>query len=158
MNDKHNSPDESSHTKREYIAFGVDGDEYCIDIMIVKEIRGWTQATTLPHSPDFVYGLINLRGTVLPVIDLAARLGLKRTEPSSRHAIILISLEGRVVGLMVEAVSDILLVSDNEMHPTPNVMNGDAQSFVKSVLARDGRMIRLLDAERILPAKESEAA
>jgi chemotaxis signal transduction protein len=72
----------------ELIAFRLGGQEFCVDIMSVRDIRGWTQTTPLPHSPEYVKGVINLRGSVLPVIDLAARLGFKATEPTARHVII----------------------------------------------------------------------
>ena len=72
----------------ELIAFRLGGQEFCVDIMSVRDIRGWTQTTPLPHSPDYVKGVINLRGSVLPVIDLAARLGFTATEPTARHVIV----------------------------------------------------------------------
>ena len=74
----------------EYLSFGLGGNEYSVDIMSVREIRGWTRTTSLPHSPPYVRGVINLRGAVLPVIDLAVRLGLPAAEPEDRNVIIVV--------------------------------------------------------------------
>ena len=87
--------------ERELVAFRVAGQDYCVDIMSVREIRGWTQATTLPHAPDFVRGVINLRGSVVPIVDLAARLGLDPITASDRNVIIITVINQQVVGLLV---------------------------------------------------------
>ena len=96
---------------RELIAFRIGDQEFCVNIMSVREIRGWTPATPMPHSPSYMKGVLNLRGAVLPIIDLSARLGMRPTEPSPRHVIIVAQVNRKVVGLLVEAVSDILTVA-----------------------------------------------
>jgi purine-binding chemotaxis protein CheW len=143
---------------RELIAFRIGSQEFCVDIMSVREIRGWTPATPLPQSPSFVRGVINLRGAVLPIVDLAARLGFPPTEPTSRHVIIVAQVERQVVGLLVDAVSDILTVTDDVIQPTPDVASEMAKTFVSGVLAVDGRMISLIGLENVLPASGREAA
>ena len=102
-----NAIEKDPSASNELIAFRLGGQEFCVDIMSVRDIRGWTQTTPLPHSPDYVKGVINLRGSVLPVIDLAARLGFAPTEPTARHVIIVTQVANHSVGLLVEAVSDI---------------------------------------------------
>ena len=94
----------------ELLSFRVADQEYSVDIMSVREIRGWTRATSLPHAPDYVRGVINLRGSVLPVVDLATRLGIEAGEPNERSVIIVVDVGGRTVGLRVDAVSDILSI------------------------------------------------
>ena len=143
---------------RELIAFCVGDQEYCVDIMSVREIRGWTPATPLPHAPSFVRGVINLRGSVLPIVDLADRLGMASTDPSSRHVIIIAQIGDQIAGFLVDSVSDILTISDEQMQPTPEVGSEMAKQFVVSVIAEEGRMIRFIDLERVMPALESEAA
>ncbi len=101
----------------ELLSFHVGDHEYSVDIMSVREIRGWTHTTSLPHSPEFVRGVINLRGTVLPVIDLDLRLGLDGSEPSERNVIIVVDIQGRSLGLRVDAVSDILSIPLDAMTP-----------------------------------------
>src|SRR5690606_29398935 len=102
-------------TARELIAFAVGKQEFCIDVMSVREIRGWTPATVLPHSQPFVRGVINLRGAVLPIMDLAVRLGFPPAEAMGRHVIIVVQVGSQLIGLLVDAVSDILTVTDAEM-------------------------------------------
>ena len=92
----------------ELISFRIGAQEFCVDIMAVREIRGWTPATPLPQAPSYVRGVINLRGAVLPIVDLSARLGLGDTEPSVRNVIIVVRIGTRLVGLLVDAVSEIL--------------------------------------------------
>ncbi len=143
---------------RELIAFRIGTQEFCIDIMSIREIRGWTPATPLPKSPSFVRGVINLRGTVLPIVDLAVRLGFAPAEPTARHAIMVSQIGQQVVGLLVEGVSDIFTVSDNDIQPTPDVASDMAKRFVRGVIAIDGRLISLIALNAVLPALEMEAA
>lgn len=135
----------------EFIAFHVGGQTYCIDIMAVREIRGWTPATPLPHSPSFVRGVINLRGAVLPVVDLAARLALPVKEPTARHAVIVVQNENQVAGLLVEAVSNIMMISQNDIQPTPEVASELSRSFIKGIVAADKEVISVLVIKNLLP-------
>ena len=143
---------------RELISFRIGDQEFCVDIMSVREIRGWTPATALPHSPGFVRGVINLRGAVLPIVDLAARFGLPETHPSARHVIIVAQVGSQVVGLLVDAVSDILTMAQDAIQPTPEVASDMARSFVRGVLAVEGRMISLIGLDEILPIADKVAA
>lgn len=148
----------AAHHMTEVIAFRVHDDEYCVDIMSVREIRGWTPATQLPHSPAFVRGVINLRGAVLPIIDLAARLGFPATDPSERNVIIVAQMEGQLFGLLVDAVSDIMSITADDLQPTPNVGSEQARTFIKNVIAREEQMIRFIDLKQILPQQMAGAA
>jgi purine-binding chemotaxis protein CheW len=142
---------------RELIAFRVGEQEFCVDIMAVREIRGWTAATPLPHAPDYVRGVINLRGVVLPVLDMAARIGLAAAEPSARHVIIVVCIGDQLVGLLVDAVCDILVAAEGEVQPTPSVASETVQALVCGLITRDERMIGLLALEQVLP-RTSQAA
>lgn len=150
--------DSTENWARELVAFRVGNQDFCVDIMSVREIRGWTPATPIPHAPSYVRGVINLRGTVLPIIDLAHRFGLPMTEPTDRHAIIVSQIGDQLAGLLVDAVSDILSTHDGAIQPTPDVASTLARSFVRGVLALDGRMISIITLENILPPREREAA
>ncbi|MBB3455666.1 purine-binding chemotaxis protein CheW [Rhizobium sp. BK313] len=143
---------------RELIAFRIGDQEFCVDIMSVREIRGWTPATAMPHAPAHVLGVINLRGAVLPIVDLSARLGMKRAEPTARHVIIVAQVKRKVVGLLVDAVSDILTVTDDNIQPTPEVSSDYERQFARGILAIDRRMICLIELETLFPDSESEAA
>ena len=144
--------------QNEFITCRIGEEEYCADIMTVREIRGWTPATKLPHVPSFVCGVINLRGAVLPVIDLAARLQLGSIEATARHVIIIVQLREQTVGLLVDAVSDILCAKEEEVHPTPSVASETAREFVSGLIMVDERTIRILNLERLVPEIACEAA
>ncbi|WP_426037644.1 chemotaxis protein CheW [Brevundimonas sp. DC300-4] len=142
----------------ELIAFRIGEQEFCVDIMSVREIRGWTPATPLPRAPGFMKGVINLRGAVLPIIDLGARFGLRTSEPSERHVIMVAHIGGRMVGLLVDAVSDIIQLTNEALQPTPDVASEQVKSFVKGLFALEGRLISLIELDRIVPEVEAEAA
>jgi purine-binding chemotaxis protein CheW len=148
----------ANSANREFVAFRVGAQEFCIDIMGVREIRGWTPATPLPHAPAYVRGVINLRGAVLPIVDLAMRFGLGLTEPTARSVIIVVQVYQQVVGLLVDAVSDILTTSEASMQPTPDVASDLAKNFVKGVYAVEGRMISIVTLESVLPIIAKAAA
>jgi purine-binding chemotaxis protein CheW len=146
--------EQKSGAARELIAFAVGKQEFCIDVMSVREIRGWTPATVLPHSQPFVRGVINLRGAVLPIMDLAVRLGFPPAEAMGRHVIIVVQVGSQYVGLLVDAVSDILTVNDSEVLPPPDVASDMAKRFVCGLLAMEGRMLSILSVESVLPEQE----
>ena len=144
--------------RRELISFRVGDQEYCVDIMAVREIRGWSPATTLPQSPGFMRGVINLRGAVLPIMDLACRLNMPVLEPTVRSVFIVVKAADRTVGLLVDAVSDILSVNDDMIQPTPDVACDAVRSFVRGIISIEGRMISEISLDRILPEREALAA
>jgi len=141
---------------RELIAFRVGRQEFCINVMAVREIRGWSAATALPRAPRYIRGVINLRGAVLPIIDLAVRLGLPGSEPHARNVIIVVQIAHQQMGLLVDAVSDILSTEDRDIQPAPDVSSGLVREFVKGLVPVDGRMISLIALDNMLPA-EAEA-
>jgi len=143
---------------RELIAFRVGAQEFCINIMTVREIRGWTMATVLPRAPRFVRGVINLRGAVLPIVDLAIRLGLPSAEPTARNVIIVAQVNSQQIGLLVDEVSDILTTSEKDIQAAPDVSSELVRSFVRGLLSLDKRMISLISLDHLLPAAELEAA
>jgi purine-binding chemotaxis protein CheW len=143
---------------RELISFRIGDQEFCVDIMEVREIRGWTPATALPQAPPVVRGVINLRGAVLPIVDLGARLGLGTADPTARHVIIVAQVQNQIVGLLVDAVSDILTVTDEEIQPTPDVASEMVRNFVRGLLAIEGRMVSFISLDRVLPDRELDHA
>lgn len=143
---------------QELISFRIGAQEFCVDIMDVREIRGWTPATAIPQAPAFVRGVINLRGAVLPILDLGARLGLGAADPTARHVIIVAQVEKQIVGLLVDAVSDILTITGDMIQPTPDVGSDLARSSVRGLLAIDGRMVSFLSLTGLFPQEDLEAA
>ena len=142
----------------EYITFRVGGQFFGIDIMRVREIRGWSQATKLPHAPAFVRGVINLRGAVLPVIDLAERLGFEPITASARNVVIVTSVGSKITGLLVDAVSDIISQEKNNIQPTPDVATDLAKSFISGVFAIEDRMIGVIELDHVIPTVVGVAA
>jgi purine-binding chemotaxis protein CheW len=130
--------------------------KFAIDIMSVREIRGWVPSTPLPHAPSYVHGMINLRGAVLPVVDLGARLGLATAEPRSSSVVIVAHIGGRQVGLVVDEVCDIIIVADNPAQPPPDVGGGAVTDFVLGILATDDGIVTLLGLEAVLPSEMSD--
>jgi purine-binding chemotaxis protein CheW len=142
----------------ELIAFRVGGQEFCVNIMAVCEIRGWTEATVLPQAPKYVRGVINLRGAVLPIVDFAMRIGLPSTEPTARHVVIVTQINHQQVGLLVDAVSDILTINDDAVQPTPDIASDLVKEFVQGLLPIDNRMISLISLANVLQTEEALAA
>lgn len=134
----------------EVVAFRVAGQDFCFDLTSVREIRGWTETTILPHAQPYVKGVINLRGTVVPVIDLSQRLGLGATEPGPRHVIIITVQGEQTVGLLAELVSDILTVSEGDIQPIPNIIDDNVRKFLSGVVVLDETMIRRMELGTVL--------
>ncbi|MCR9124909.1 MAG: chemotaxis protein CheW [Rhodobacteraceae bacterium] len=135
--------------QREIVSFRVSGKDFSIDIGYVREIRGWSPTTILPHTPDYVKGVMNLRGNVIPVMDLSHRLGLGPTEPTERHVIVITVLGDKTVGLLVEAVSDIMSVPADELKPTPDLASTSSRDFVEGVYMIEDSLIRVMDIHQV---------
>lgn len=145
--------------KSDVVAFRLADQDFCIDIGLVREIRGWSPATTLPHAPHFVKGVINLRGSVVTVVDLSARLGFGATKPSQRHVVIIAMHEERVVGLLADLVSDIVTVNDENFQAVPDIASPQAREFITGMITfDDGRILRKIDLSQILPSLPESGA
>ncbi|MEP3639363.1 MAG: chemotaxis protein CheW [Paracoccaceae bacterium] len=142
----------------ELLTFRLSDQEYSLDIMCVREIRGWTKTTPLPHAPSHMKGVINLRGTVLPVMDLAERLGLPQREHNDRNVIIVVKHDEAMTGLLVDAVSDIIAITDEDLQPPPDLVPNTQAGVIKSLTLLDERMIRVLDLPNVVHTEQSDAA
>jgi len=150
--------DPATNTSLELLTFRVADQEYSLDIMSVREIRGWTRTTPMPHAPDYMRGVINLRGTVLPVMDLARRLNLPSRETTDRNVIIVVVINDTLTGLLVDAVSDIVAMTDDDLQPPPELSSDPQMAVVRALTVIDDRMIRVLDLAAVVPATSDEAA
>jgi purine-binding chemotaxis protein CheW len=134
---------------RQLITFQI-GEQYLgVDIMAIREIRAWTPTTLLPHSPDFVRGVVNLRGTVLPVIDLSARLGWGLAEPTQRHVIIVVQIAEQLNGLIVDAVNDIVSIDPGNVQPPPELGADVSIRFLEGLVPVEDRMVMVLNLDRL---------
>lgn len=131
------------------ITFQIGEQFLGVDIMAIREIRAWSPTTLLPHVPEYVRGVINLRGNVLPVIDLAARLGWGLTEPTGRHVIIVVRIADQLHGLIVDAVNDIVTVDDEAMQAPPSLSTDSASAFLKGLVAVEDRMVMVLSLDNL---------
>lgn len=147
-----------SSNRLELISFEIAGQEFCIDIRAVREIRGYTASTPLPHSPPYILGVINLRGAIMPVLDLRTRLGLGRTEASSRHVIVVVQHGERMAGLLVDAVQETFVVDESVLQPRPPVESTSEEVFVDAIMAIEGRMLSRLVIESLMPPAVRAAA
>lgn len=135
----------------ELLSFRLGDQEYGVDIMSVKEIRGWAQATPLPYSPPYLKGVINLRGAVLPVIDLSARMGMARIPGNDRNVIVVVQVDGVSAGLLVDAVSDILDIPAAELQPPPNLGDDAGDGYIRALTLVESHIVRVLNLPAIMP-------
>lgn len=142
----------------ELLAFRVAGQDYALDIMTVREIRSSIPATSLPRAPSYVRGVINLRGTVLPILDLARRLGIGEEAGTTRNVTIVVDHQGRSFGLMVDAVSDIISIPSESLQRPPSLAADAEDNFINALALVDGKMMRLLELDAVIPCRPEEAA
>jgi purine-binding chemotaxis protein CheW len=140
----------------EIIAFRLHEQEFCVRTVTIREIRGWAPATPIPQAPPEILGVMNLRGTVIPVINLALKLGMRNTEPTERSAIVVTEVHGMVMGLLVDQVSDILMVPANLLQPVPDVTSSGTTAFSDGIIAQQSGMICFLNLERMFNRSETE--
>jgi purine-binding chemotaxis protein CheW len=143
--------------QRELISFRISGQDFSTDVRQVREIRGWTAVTAMPHAPQFVVGVINLRGTVMPVVDIGARLGFAASVPTEHHVIIVVNIQGQWTGLMVEDVSETSTVPADQIHPAPNVASRQTRDFVEGYIIRGDSMVTVISLDHVIPEISPEA-
>ena len=142
----------------ELITFEVEGQVFGLDIMSIREIRAWSPTTRLPRVPHYVAGVVNLRGTVLPVIDLAARLGWRATEATPRHAIVVTQFGAQIGGWIVDSVSDIVTMPEDTLQPPPPSAGHDTVvPFLEGLVAINDQMVMVLNLAALVETVVPEA-
>jgi purine-binding chemotaxis protein CheW len=153
-----NNIDDSSDVKQ-FLTFNVDDNIYAVDIMKVMEIRGWSSTTRIPNSPEYMRGVINLRGLVIPIFDLRTRFGLGNTEATDKHVVIVVSIGSRTIGILVDAVSDILSLRESEVKPSPSSSEtGVSDEYVNGLISSEDSMVILLNIEFLFDSSHLRAA
>lgn len=142
----------------ELITFGISGQLFGLDIMAIREIRAWSPTTRLPRVPDYVAGVVNLRGAVLPVIDLSVRLGWPPTETTPRNPIIVCEHEGKSRGLIVHDVNDIVSMEFDTLQQPSADANDTVANFLEGIAPIGNDMVMVLDLNRLMAADEFELA
>ncbi|MCI4662761.1 MAG: chemotaxis protein CheW [Neomegalonema sp.] len=143
---------------KQYVTFVVGERLYGVEITAVREIKQWSPTTALPNQPVYTRGVLNLRGTIVPVHDLRARFGGMLTDATENHVIVIASIADQAVGILVDAVSDILNVSPDDTRSVPPSAREMDLEAISGLVARDDQMIALLDLTRLFPVNTFMAA
>lgn len=138
------------------IAFSIGSETYGVEITTVREIRAWNGATPLPNTREYVRGVINLRGTIVPIFDLRARFGNGLTAATKTHVVVVLSMGEKWVGLLVDAVSDILTVSRADIHPVPEGNSLDSE-LLDGIVTHEQRMVGLIDLPAVVGWQKAAA-
>ncbi len=149
----------SAATPTQFISFAIGDDQYGVDIMAVREIKGWSDITHLPRQPEYVRGVLNLRGAIVPIIDLRCRFGQGQTEASPLHIVIIVQIAARQVGLLADRVLDIVSFEASQVQPVPRIANGSRVNFLAGLVTIESGMIALIDLRNLLSvAVEDDAS
>lgn len=140
----------------EIIAFRLHDQEFCVKTTTIREIRGWAPSTPIPHAPADVIGVMNLRGSVIPIIDLAQKLGMKSAVATERSAIVVAEVHNMVIGMLVDQVSDILTIPSNQVQPVPEISASFDKSFSEGIIANENGMICFLNLSKMFKGTEVE--
>ncbi|KUO52798.1 MAG: chemotaxis protein CheW [Desulfitibacter sp. BRH_c19] len=142
--------------EEQLVVFNLSGETYGVDISTVREIIRMQIITEVPRTPDFVEGVINLRGKVIPVIDLHKRFDLRLVEETSQSRIMVVEVENITVGMIVDSVSEVLRIPKDNIDPPPPVISGVDSAYLRGVGKLENRLIILLDLNQVLHEKEKE--
>lgn len=152
---------EAANDERLYLSFIVAGEEYGVDILRVQEIRGWSSVTLLPNSPDYLKGVLNLRGAIIPVIDMRLRFGLPATAygPMTVVVVLRVNTNGRerIMGVVVDAVAETYSVSDSDIAPPPQIKGAIDTEFLQGLLTVEEHMIVILNVDELMNSGELAA-
>jgi purine-binding chemotaxis protein CheW len=149
-------PNAARGGQTQFISFAVGNEQYGVDIMSVREIKGWSEITHLPRLPEHVRGVLNLRGAIVPIIDLRCRFGQGLTETTPLHIVIIVQIGDRQVGLIGDRVLDIVSIEMAEVQPVPHAAQG-AATFLVGLATHDGAMMALIDIPSLLSEPDDHA-
>jgi purine-binding chemotaxis protein CheW len=136
--------------RAQFVSFAIGEDQYGVDIMSVREIKGWSEINYLPNQPDYMRGVVNLRGVIVPIIDLRCRFGQGLTEATALHIVIIVQIDDRHVGLLADRVLDIVSINTSDVQPVPNMGRDAEAAFLSGLVSVEGGMIALVDLPNLL--------
>jgi len=148
----------SAATPTQFISFAIGDDQYGVDIMAVREIKGWSEITHLPKQPEYVRGVLNLRGVIVPIIDLRCRFGQGVTEATPLHIVIIVQVGSRPVGLLADRVLDIVSFEPTQVQPVPRIAQASRVDFLSGLVTVDGAMLALIDLQNLLAVSMTESS
>ncbi|MGB1091572.1 MAG: chemotaxis protein CheW [Oceanobacter sp.] len=151
--------DATAQDEQQYLTFIMAEEEYGVDILAVQEIRGWEESTLIPNAPDYLKGVINLRGTIVPIMDLRLRFGLPKVEYSPVTVVIILKMDdsssSRVMGIVVDAVSDVYTISSGNTRKAPELSEDENSEFIRGLVNVNEKMVILLDVASLLRLSDS---
>lgn len=148
----------TSGATRQLITCTLGTSEYGIEIMAVQEIKGWSMTTAIPQAPVWIRGVINLRGVIVPILDLRARFGMAPTEPTSMHVVVIVQAAGRTMGILVDAVSDIIAVAPEDVRPVPEMSMNAEERLLSGLIPLDRGMVALVSLDALMTLPEDMTA
>lgn len=147
---------ETTDDSNQFLTFMLAGEEYGVDILRVQEIKGWESTTEIPNTPEYIQGVMNLRGTIVPIVDLRCRFELEKVEYNNMTVVIVLKTKSgeseKTIGFVVDAVSDVYNVSDEQLKPSPDFGNAVSTEFVRGLATIDEKMLILLDIDHLIDA------
>ena len=143
-----------SSEDQQYLTFNLADECYGVDILKVQEIKGYTAVTPIPNTPDFLKGVLNLRGTIVPIVDLRIKFGMGVTEPTSFTVVVVVNVRNRVMGFLVDAVSDVLDMNAKDIQAPPDMGSSVDITFISGIGSTQDRLVTLLDIDRVLTEEE----
>ena len=156
--DNRDSLEHNSEDMDQFLTFIMADEEYGVDILCVQEIRGWENATPLPNSPAHIKGVINLRGTIVPIVDLRKCFGMDSIEYTAITVVIVLKVKSeagdRVMGIVVDAVSDVYTLSNQDMRSAPDLGNSINTEFIRGLVNVNGKMVILLNIDKLLSLED----
>jgi purine-binding chemotaxis protein CheW len=153
-NTQQTAPATVSTNLREFLAFKLGAEEYGIDILRVQEIRSYEKPTRIAKAPDFIKGVINLRGVIVPIVDLRLKFHLDDASYTEFTVVIVLNIGNRVVGIVVDAVSDVITLSSDQLRPVPDFSSTIASEHVLAIGAIEERMLILIDIDKLMTSEE----
>ncbi|MCX7976758.1 MAG: chemotaxis protein CheW [Bellilinea sp.] len=143
--------------EHQLVVFELENEKYGVDIASVEGIIKMQEITRLPHAPEFIEGITNLRGTIVPVVDLRTRFGLPRKEPTRDTRIVIATMDSSKVGIIVDAVTQVIRVPDDKIEPPPQMSVTINSAFIKNIAKLESELVILLDLGKVLSTEERES-
>jgi purine-binding chemotaxis protein CheW len=150
----HTSEVDAEQSGGEYLTFVLGNEEYGVEILKVQEIRSYETATKIANTPDFIKGVINLRGSIVPIVDLRMRFKLSNAEYNDTTVVIILTLNNRTMGMVVDGVSDVLELKSSQISSVPELVSNIDTKYLLGLGTVDKRMLILVDIEQLMSSKE----
>lgn len=154
MNDNQSGNNTSASPLREFLTFKLGQEEYCIDILKVQEIRGYDVVTSIANTPDFIKGVVNLRGNIVPIVDLRIKFRLPDVRYDAMTIVIILNLGRKMIGIVVDSVSDVIAVAEDQIKEPPRFGSTINTEFISGMATYEGRMLIAVDIEKLMSSDE----